>query len=238
MNSLPSPSRSELLAGYLLGDLTPVEMTAVEELLVTDPAAQRELQELQDLWQLLPLSLPATALPSPQLRDRIVQAAQPPRRSRKIWMMGLAAVAMTAIGGLGWQNHQLQQQLALAKQEMNSQVALLHQAGNRLLPIKAMDRTSAVTGSLVMSPASGLAVLALRQVPTLPAGKVYRIWAMLENGEMACGDFTPDPQGQVFMKMPLTKWSKAKTVMVTIELPQSKGAEGPEVMVGGDTTNL
>jgi hypothetical protein len=89
-----------------------------------------------------------------------------------------------------------------------------------------------------MSPASGQAVLALQKVPKLPPGKIYRIWAILENNEMACGDFTPDAQGQVFMKLPLTKWSKAKTVMVTIELPTAKGADGPEVMVGGDTTDL
>jgi Anti-sigma-K factor rskA len=236
----PLPSHSELLAGYLLGDLTPAEMTAVEELLATDLAAQQELEELQSLWHLMPLSLPTTPEPSPELRNRILAATQAPvkRFSWKILWMAATAGAIATCAGLGWQNQQLQQQLATAQQEVKNQVALLNQSDNRLLPIKAMDNHSAVTGSLVMSPASGQAVLALQKVPKLPPGKIYRIWAILENGEMACGDFTPDAQGQVFMKLPLTKWSKAKTVMVTIELPNAKGADGPEVMVGGDTTDL
>jgi Anti-sigma-K factor rskA len=233
----PLPSHSELLAGYLIGDLTPSEMVAVEELLATDPAFQQELQELQDLWQMLPLSLPMTPEPSPQLRSRILAAARPKRSWKPLWM-AVTAGAIAACCGLGWQNRQLQQQLATAQQEVNNQVALLNQSGNRLLPIKAMDNHSAVTGSLIMSPSSGQAVLALQKVPKLPDGKVYRIWAMLGDKEMACGDFTPDRQGQVFMKLPMQQWGQAKTVMVTIELPNAKGADGPEVMVGGDTTNL
>jgi anti-sigma factor RsiW len=133
MNSLSPAARSELLAGYVLGDLSTAEQAMVEEYLSTHPTAQQELQDLQNAWMLLPLALPEVR-PSEQLRARIMQGATDAgaakslvenRRSHRylngLWvLLGLAVAG--AIGGLGGQNYRLQQQMA-AVQKQQQQMA-------------------------------------------------------------------------------------------------------------------
>lgn len=262
MNDLPTEipaDVAELLAGYVLGALTPTEQTTVETYLAHHPAARQYLAKLQTTWELLPLALP-DAQPPEALRERVMAAAasvdlapsQPHLRSRILWITALGGAIALALGGLGWQNHRLQQQIATLQQQ-NTQLAqqsqgysqqlqaaqretqdLLEQSGNRLIPIKSMVDRSTATGSLLMAPAKSIALLHLKQVPKLPQGKVYRIWAILDSGEMACGDFTPSGEGTVSMKLPLmADWQKAKEIAITIEDPKAKDAEGPEVMGGG-----
>jgi Anti-sigma-K factor rskA len=262
---------SELLAGYVLGELTPAEIIAVEEYLATDPAAQAELSQLQNTLALVPMGLTGDAMEPPaQLRDRILLIGQPainnataPRRRQLLWVIGTAMIA--AMSGLGWNNYRLDQQLQLAKQEIsnqqatfaqtknrlqlaqqevNNQQAMLAQADNRLLSIASIDAdgeytSRGTTGSLVMSPKVNKAVLALQKVPMLPAGKVYRMWAIMDDEEMACADFVPDQQGQVSQTVAVKEWSKAKTVVITIEAAkESPIAEGEAVMMGGDKIAL
>jgi hypothetical protein len=255
MNSLPPAARSELLAGYVLGDLSAAEQKMVEEYLATDPAAQKELQDLQGVWTMLPLALPQEE-PAGQLRDRILQNAVPTRQEsakkrKNFWML----FAMAAVGvncGLSWQNHGLQQQIAkalqqkqqiaqeldrsrqqaqLAQRKAQDQQTILSRADTRFLPVKAMDK-KAGSGGLLMAPARTKAFLSLQKVPNLPLGQVYRIWAIKENGERACGHFRPDAQGSVHMELPLSDWNGATAISITIEQEKAKEAEGPEVMGG------
>ena len=109
----------------------------------------------------------------------------------------------------------------------------------RSLAIDGMDAGGKSTGSLVMSPAMDTAVLVLQQVPPLPVGKVYRMWALMGAEEMACADFVPDKSGQVFQKISVKEWQSAKTVVVTIEsAKESPIPEGDAVMMGGKKIDL
>jgi hypothetical protein len=258
---------SELLAGYVLGDLTPAEMTAVEEHLATHPDAQIELHELQNTLAIVPLGLIGETAELPRsLREQILQSVQPviapinapvPTQRRLLKLLWAAgALAITGlIGGLGWHSYRLDQQLQVANQEITNQQSLLAQqaiknqqdllaqSGNRLLPVASIDAqgeyTSGTTGSLIMSPKMNKAVLVLQKVPALPAGKVYRMWAMLGKDEMACADFVPDRQGQVLKTIVVKDWDKAKTVVITIEsAKESPIAEGEAVMMGGEKIDL
>jgi Anti-sigma-K factor rskA len=263
MNALSPAARSELLAGYVLGDLSPAEQAMVEEYLSTHPTAQQELQDLQNTWMLLPLALPEVR-PNEQLRDHIMQGAMEAvaatsvvenRRSHRqlkgLWvLLGLAVTG--AIGGLGWQNYHLQQQMAavqqqqqqltqdldrsrqqtaLAQQEAQEQRTILSRADTRFLPVKAMGK-SAASGTLLLAPVKTKAFLNLQKVPALPTGKVYRIWAVKANGESDCGHFLPDAQGVVSKELPLSDWDGAISIVITIEAEQAKEPEGPEVMEG------
>jgi Anti-sigma-K factor rskA len=276
MNSSQSADEwSELLAGYVLGDLTASETVAVEQYLAGSEVAQQELKLLQATLSLMAITdpvidhAPATAIEIDRLahlRERIVQPVSStitqPRRnqilSRVGW--GIGAIATVVAATLGWQNYQLNQQLTMAQQkiqnqqtllsqsgqqltvaqqELQSQQALLRQSGNKLLAIKGMDAGGQSTGSLVMSPVMDTAVLVLQKVPALPAGKVYRMWAMMGNEEMACADFVPDQAGQVFQKISVKDWQTAKTVIVTIEAAKASPiAEGEAVMMGGEEIDL
>ncbi len=65
----------ELLAGYVLGDLSSAEMTQVQQYLAKTPAAQAEVAELQAALNLLPLSLPEDVAPPIALQAQLLQAA-------------------------------------------------------------------------------------------------------------------------------------------------------------------
>ena len=277
MNSSISPIEwSELLAGYILGDLTTAEITAVEAYLASSTAAQQELQKLQATLSLVTATAPlmaVSAIAAPatntemasldRLRTKVVApvAQQVVRVSKKQvlpWLgWGLSTVSTVLAVTFGWQNYQLDQKLAMTQQEMQqsgkqlgaqltvaqqeiqNQQVLLRQSGNRLLAIDGMDAGGKSTGSLVMSPAMNTAVLVLQQVPPLPTGKVYRMWAVMGDEEMACADFVPDKAGQVFQKISVREWQSAKTVVVTIEsAKESPIPEGDAVMMGGKKIDL
>jgi Anti-sigma-K factor rskA len=279
MNSpISSVQWSELIAGYVLGDLTAAEIAAVEAYLASSSTARQELQQLRIASSLIADTAPVMAISAApatgaetaslnRLRAKIEAAvtqpiAQPVARQRRKqvlpwlgWGLSIASAILATI--FYWQNYQLNQELALtrqemyqsgkqlneqltvAQQEMQNQQVLLRQPGNKLLAIDGMDAGGKSTGSLVMSPAVDTALLVLQKVPPLPAGKVYRMWAVMDKSEMACGDFVPDQAGRVFQKVSVKKWQSAKTVVVTIEsAKESPIPEGDAVMMGGKKINL
>lgn len=65
----------ELLAGYVLGDLSSEEMEQVQQYLVQHPEAQTEVEELRATLNLLPLSLPEDEGPPETVRSRLRQSA-------------------------------------------------------------------------------------------------------------------------------------------------------------------
>jgi Anti-sigma-K factor rskA len=257
----PLEQWSELLAGYVLGDLTPTETSLVEQYLAANPDRQSEVATLRLSLDLLPLALPAD-LPSASLRQQIIQIAegetvattapidrptlQP--RTHQLWRSIWAGLGLLIGAGLGWNNYRLSQELATVQQQLqttriaqNSQkyqtyqsvVSLLQQPNNRFLALKNKEGKSRGTGSLVMAPQKLSAVLTLQQMAPLPEGQVYRMWAIMGEEEMACADFLPDAEGNVLMQIPLNHWEKAKKVMITIEQKGAKEAEG-EVAIEGE----
>jgi anti-sigma-K factor RskA len=263
-SSPPSPSESmpELLAGYVLGDLTSAELAIVEAYLAAHPEAKAELASLMLPLDLLPLTLPANDPPA-SLRQQILEvaAAQTPAtttptsasavEAQQPWRKAIAPI-ITGIGllllaGLGWNNYRLSHELAAVKQDLqNSQVALnsqryqeyqsvvslLPQPNNRYFSLKNMQGKAGV-GSLVMVPNKSVAVLALQKVAPLPPGQVYRVWAIMGNEEMDCAHFLPDADGKVLMQIPLKSWETAKKITITIEQQEATHAEG-EIAIEGE----
>jgi Anti-sigma-K factor rskA len=139
-NSLPSPPESlpELLAGYVLGDLTPAELEIVEAYLAADPAAQGELASLMLPLDLLPLTLPANNPPA-SLRQQILQTAMtetavnrapiaklvvesPQEQLSKLQAFQpiVAGLGLLLLAGLGWHNYRLTQELATVKDNLKT----------------------------------------------------------------------------------------------------------------------
>ena len=266
----------QLLAGYALGNLTPTEAARVKQLLKHNPALVAELQTLQSTLAVVPLSLPH-AVPSPQLEQKILQAAQtapqaaPPTqpiaptkpRTWPWWTVG--GVTAILLAGLGLETYRLRQSLAAAqlenqalteqltltqatlqqlqqielvntRQELSryqGAVNLLRQPDNRYLTLKGTVPEQPSTGSLVIVPSQSAAILALRDVPALPAGQVYRMWAVVDGQKIACGDFQPDAAGEVFLQLPVDEWGTTPEIVITIEPEQDLPEPVGEMVIFG-----
>jgi Anti-sigma-K factor rskA len=252
MTKTPPPSQpepwSELLAGYVLGDLNPAEIEIVEQYLTEHPEEQSEVNDLILSLDILPLTLPLD-FPPASLKQRIMQMAESepvadihpviPRKiesqSANLWRTVIGGLGLLILGGLGWQNYQLSQELATVRQDLtntkiahdrqedlNSQtyrsvVGLLQEPNNRFLPLKSSSKKSMGMGSLVMAPQKSSAFLTLQKVPPIPKTQVYRVWAIMGDNEMACADFLPDADGKVSIQIPFKSWQETTKVMITIE---------------------
>ena len=130
MDYLESPEdREQLLAGYVLGDLTLEEVVRVNQHLASHPELAEEVSRLQATLALLPLSLPETSPPQ-RLRSQILQAASASaqngaakqsnriRNQSKIWLGLAGSVAAALVLSLGWSNYRLHRQLAIAQAEL------------------------------------------------------------------------------------------------------------------------
>jgi hypothetical protein len=268
MPQSPPEPWSELLAGYVLGDLNHTEIATVEQYLTQHPEQQAAVSSLMLPLDLLSLSLPV-ALPAEALRERIMQIAadetvvqtfiqaaplpqpvitSPPSQLWRFSKADTARTVLAALGlligaGFGWQNYQLSQELATVKQYLADTkvaqiapplVSLLQQPHNRFMALNSMGNKAMGMGSLVIVPQKSVAVLTLQQVPPVPPGQVYRLWAIMGDQEMACGDFLPDAAGRVLMQISLNRWEKAHKVMITIEDKAAVQAEG-EIAIEGES---
>ena len=214
----------DLLAGYALGDLSSEEAETLQQILTDQPELSVEVDRLQEVLALMPYGLPDHEPPL-HLKDTILLAAEaelpaPPdvvpiaRRSNLRWLglMGMAAAA--AVVGLSLNNYQLRQEI----QTNRIVIAALQQETALSRPvISALQRPQAkpyaITGTGKATNASGTIVLDRQQkqivmvaqnLPELPQGQAYRLWAMPQNSKTPayCGEFNADSTGLV-----TTRWA-------------------------------
>lgn len=240
----------KLLAGYVLGDLTPEESVRVKRHLETHPEFAAEVNRLQATLALLPLSLAKTS-PSETLRERLLQTAQASLSSstarpssrvwRKpgVWIWVMRSAAAVLLAGLGFSVYRLNQELAVVQADLfryKEAIALLRQPNNRLLTLKGISPTLPSSGSLVIAPQSHAGVLTLQNLPPLPKGKVYRLWAFTNGRKVNCAEFTPNSEGKVFLQLPLDNWAGTTSVVVTVEpFQETPEPTGEMVMTGGQS---
>lgn len=241
----------ELMAGYVLGNLTPEEAEELQQLLAAHPELGEEMHSLQEVLAAMPYALPAVQ-PAPAVRSRILTAAQnqtaqhqaaqnqtvPIRRrdrrqSMMLWGGSVAAILALAIG---LDNLNLRQQLATTQAKIASQkdlIAMLQAPQTKLVTLKGMDQMSKAAGNVVITPGEAGAIVVLQDLPTLPAGQTYNLWAVANGQKVSAGNFTANPQGRVFVKVPLTSATsdRVTNLVVTIEAsPTPVSPQGPMVM--------
>lgn len=178
------------------------------------------------------------------------------------WGIAIATVMITGLGietyrlhhklaAIQLENHRLYQQLATAqatldqirnhelaatRQELSryqAAVNLLRQPNNRFLTLRGTTPKFQSSGSLVMAPARGSAMLVLRDVAPLPQGKVYRLWALVDGHKVSCGDFQPNDRGDVFLQLPLDQWGTTTEVVVTVEPDRAMPMPVGEMVITG-----
>ena len=231
---LPLERLNELLAGHVLGDLSPDEAETLRQQLAADPSLAAQMQQLQQTLEALPYALPAIEPPD-RLRHRLLRSADPafPRRQLIQWGAAVGIVALM-VGAIGVDDFRLRQQIEGLQAQLGKQqdvIAMLQQPKTRLVSLKGMEWAAEASGSIVVTPGEPKAVLVLQNLPTLAPGQYYQLWAIVDGQKLAWERFSANDQGGVFTKLSLPG-NQITTLVVTVEaVPEPKTPTGPMVMI-------
>jgi hypothetical protein len=220
----------ELIAGYVLSNLTDDEVLQVERLLNDHPHLLQEVEAFQNAFQGFAQAVPPCQPPE-HLRDKILVAAQrhltaastgqtlPKARQRFGFGTGVvlragAIIAASALLILGWRvaslSRQLQQanakiealehnlqQAKLQSQTIQPVLNTLQQPGTLIYSLQGSDRANTASGSLVMSVERNTMIILVQNLPELPAGQIYRLWAKVPKATSLayCGQFNTNAEG-------------------------------------------
>ncbi len=233
----------------------PAAMDELAKLQITLALLPLALPERQPAPELRSRILAAAATTNPAPVNNVVELASRRRWSltdrrsspvaRGAWVGG--AIAAGLVGVLGFQNYRLNQQVAALQQQVqvaqqaDQQTALvkyresidmLRQPDNRLMTLKGMEDRS--SGSLIIFTTDKKAALNLKNLPPLPDGRMYRLWAMVEGQKVYCTQFAPESDGTVSLMIPLDQLGEARQVAVTID-PQTAETSHPvgEMVMSG-----
>jgi anti-sigma-K factor RskA len=186
----------ELMAGYVLGDLSPEEAEALQQFLSQNPQRATEVHRFEETWELLPYALPEVE-PPPQLRSAILNVASIPvnqtpekKLSRLPWDKMITGVAALLALAFGLDNYRLRQALQATQTDTGSFAKLTY----------SLQRTDAVDNAsarVVVNPNNLEAKLTIQDLPPLPEGKVYVLWTVLKPD----APFTTDPKGAILTQV-------------------------------------
>lgn len=220
----------ELIAGYVLGNLSPEEAEEFTRLLAENPELNIEVNRLQEVLELMPYALPQAA-PPPSLRSSILEAAEtsslpdltPKRLKRRSlpWRKIAGSMAALLAIALSVDNYFLRQQLSVTQAQSFRQkevIAMLQNPNTHLISLKGRDMASSASGSIVMTSGKQKAVLALRNLPVLPKGQSYHLWSVVNDEMTSWGQFNANKKGTVLVDLPVRSSSEIASLVVTVEM--------------------
>ncbi len=244
MNDLFSERSEELIAGYVLGNLTSEEAEELKQLLAAHPEINTQIERLQGILELMPYALPEVEPPLHlrtailQTVDAAIQQQRTPKRLSLAWSKVTIGVATLLVLALGLDNFRLRQQVNFMQAQTTKQkdvIAMLQNPNTHLVALKGMDSASAASGSIVMTPGEPKAVLVLQNMPTLPKGQFYQLWSVIDGKKLPSGQFDVGERGKVLVKLSIPASSKLTALVVTVEESTApKSPDGPMVL----TSNL
>jgi anti-sigma-K factor RskA len=246
----------ELMAGYVLGNLSSEEAEELNQLLTEHPELATEVQQLQEVLEVLPYALPEVEPPQ-HLRQAILNTTSPhptpvpmapqPKRWRELrrsplfWsrLVGSAVVLLVLI--LGLDNYRIRLKFTTMQAKVARQkdvIAMLQKPDTHVVPLKGMAQASAATGSMLMTPSESQAVLILQNLPVLPQGEFYQLWSVQNDEKIPWGQFRTNKQGTVFVKLYRPSDFEVTALAITVEVtPEPTTPAGPMVMAGNLTIN-
>jgi anti-sigma-K factor RskA len=239
----------DLMAGYVLGNLSAEETEELQSFLDAQPEQVKELEKLQETLELMAYTLP-TKEPSQKLWDAIAESTKesniespgidPEPKSivkpfwRKMGSQVAVSIAAILVVAVGWSNYTLRQNLVTAKAEIARQkdiVAMLQNPETHLVSLKGMDMASSASGRIIMTPGELQSVLILQKLPVLPQNQYYQLWSIVNGKKVASGQFNADKNGTVLVKLPTPSAQSVTGLVITLEkVTDSKAIPGLMVM--------
>jgi anti-sigma-K factor RskA len=237
----------ELAAARALGALLPEEEAQVDRHVDLCPPCKTMLREAEEAASLLALTVQPIR-PSHRCKERLMAAIereQPSRAARRaarvlqaaplagravlpVWAMRFAT--LTALVGLLIWNVALQRQVANARR-MQYMVVTDHQ------PVALKPQATLgpeVTARMFEGPNGDDAVLVIENLPSLPPGKVYKVWIANEQQQRAMHTFQVAHTVEQFLMQMEEPLSKYKWVMITVEDDGSGPSPSKHTILLGD----
>ncbi|HEY9629465.1 MAG TPA: anti-sigma factor [Coleofasciculaceae cyanobacterium] len=183
-------------------------------------------------------SAPIATMPSAARRDtenRQAESGQdqaPQKKLRRSYRRGSWATTGYGIGGtiaavaliaLGIDNYRLRQETLQAK----SIIAALEARGTQTIALEGTESANAASGSLVVAEDRQVFMVA-KNLPVLPAGQVYRLWAMPASGKNPafCGEFSARTNGSVTTQW-ITPEASCQSTTVQMLITSEKATDPP-----------
>lgn len=197
MSTQPPECEQLLVAGYVLGNLSPAEALLFEEILRENPGVREQVTAMQEAFDLA-YAAPEVS-PPVGLRDRILTAAnaqqiapttaQPSSKIKTATSKArlakiLGAIALVTIACLSIANYQLWRSVQTAD------VAQVTNQKTYLLQGKDLSKTQA---KLIVNPNQLKGTLIVQNLPPLPPEKIYALWTVV--GKDA--PYTTDQKGAI-----------------------------------------
>jgi anti-sigma-K factor RskA len=214
----------ELVAAYALGVLPAGEQGLVAALILSDPQARREYDELRATANLVGLAAeePVDSARSARMKERLMAAvkadAAPNRapasavRTSAVWGTTLAAAAAVVFAlvsviqnfGLRSDLHESQQRVVALQTRIAADRRTVERDRSMLTDLTASDakRFTVAYGTVVMRGAH--VYLALGSLPALAPGKVYQAWTLARGATTMSPSvtFTPSQNGLTLVPLP------------------------------------
>lgn len=228
--------REELIAGYVLGNLSPEEAEEFNRLLAAHPNLMREVDRLQETLELLPYGLSQATAPQ-HLRTKILDAVELPTLSKPLqrfsWGKVVAMVAAISAIALSIENYVLRRELVV----FQDAIAVLQNSETHLFMVSGQGENANATGNILMNLDESTAIVAVQNLPLPPQGQAYWLWAIVDGKTQLCGQFNilNADRGfdQILMPSEIyQEGSKVSKLFITLESTQPpKSPIGSVVMV-------
>ena len=240
-----------LAGAYALGMASETERREFEAHLSTCAECRQELAEIRRVNEALAMATPTVAAPPATLRRRIVDAAAADRRARTRvkstlpwWIAAAASIAAIFFATQWWSVSRnldemraelasTQERLTLAESlrasaertatENASRLAVLTAADSITIALAGQPPSPNATGRVVWSPTRGV-IFSAANLPPLPAGRVYQLWAVTTPAPVGLMLVTP-AAGQANEVAPMPPGVSPTAFALTIE-PEG-GSPGP-----------
>ncbi|MBD2777119.1 anti-sigma factor [Iningainema tapete] len=225
VNSQLPNNYQDLIAGYILNNLSDEEAAVLENLLNEHPELHQEVDSFHNAFDVFADVVPIE--PPEHLRTNILAAATNslasveqaplqvaqtiPQPTRVKLIIGIGgAIAASLITVLGLRTYQLSFELQQANAKIQNLQRNLQQAQNISPVLSTLQQPktllyslegsgNSASGSLVMSAEKKQVIILVQNLPQLPQGRVYRLWAKIPTHTSLtyCGQFNSNTQGYI-----------------------------------------
>ena len=206
--SLPD-NWEDLATGYALGNLTAQEAEELKRLLEVHPELAVEVERSQKTLSLIAAGLNQPT--PPHLRSKILAAASlnqvahhSTTRQGFPWAILAGSMAAILILVLGFDSYRLRQELKATRQmlremqQQDGQALLTALRQSSVFPLVGDGEAKAAAGTAIINP-DDKAILFIENLPPLPQGKIYRLWAIVATTPepIFCGQFMTNLEGEI-----------------------------------------